>query len=135
MSISFFLFQSDFSFRDRLRNQTNEDRENARAHIESGEKVMSASLDFLVDLLKWNNFPATLSIFLGLLLVSQIAKLLSGTVLVYITFLLAFSLPRAYEFKKAQVDETVKKVVDIVEQKWKLVEEKVPFLSAKPKTE
>lgn len=96
---------------------------------------MSASLDFLVDLLKWNNFPATLSIFLGLLLVSQIAKLLSGTVLVYITFLLAFSLPRAYEFKKAQVDETVKKVVDIVEQKWKLVEEKVPFLSAKPKTE
>jgi len=110
-----------------------QDEDTIRATVESSIQVYVAFKNFLLDILKWSNFPATLILFVSLLLLSQFAKVISGTTLLYIGFLLAFSLPKAYEFKKDLIDQQVSNIVKIIDEKWKIVEAKAPFLTLKVK--
>lgn len=120
-----------------FRNQLfgSQDEDTIRLTVESSIQVYVAFKNFMLDVLKWSNFPATLILFVSLLLLSQIAKFISGTTLLYLGFLLSFVLPKAYEMKKDLVDEQVRNIVKIIDEKWKIVEAKAPFLSLKQKTD
>jgi len=99
--------------------------------VESVHKTLEASRKFALRVFSASDKVLTIATAASLLLISQIAKLLSGFGLIYTVALILFIWPRLYEEKKELIDTHYAKISAQIKEKVDPLLAKIPGLKPK----
>jgi hypothetical protein len=105
--------------------------ETLQRSVESFHKTLEASRKFALRVFSASDKVVTVATAAALLLISQLAKLLSGFGIIYIATLILFIWPRLYEEKKELIDAQAAKVYAQIKEKLEPLLAKVPGLKPK----